>query len=253
MGQTDSRETEMKKIVATPILLATLAFAAGASPLYITGADGPLNFSAAFDVVDGNLQITLTNTGQKSPTDESGVIGALFFDITGNPTLTPVTMSASGIVNGSGDPAPNWRYDSGISGPDGASQGISAAGYSIFGSKGNFCTGADCGNNLGGIDWGVVNASYSAGSGNGSISDRTLIQDTATFVLSGLPDGFDPSTAISNVSAQYTASLTGTTSTNVLGFDPPPPGVPEPSTYVMLGGGLILLAGVRRRQPRSSR
>lgn len=221
-----------------------------ATPLNVTGASGALSFSALFENLgNGILQITVSNTGQVAPADESGVIGALFFNLNGDPALTPVSMSlgaGSSIVNGSGDPSPNWRYDAGLNGPGGATQGVSAAGYGLFGSRGNFCSGANCGNLLQGIDWGLVDAAYIAGSGNGSIAGEPMILDTAVFQLSGISSGFDPSVDVSNVSAQFTATLTD--SVNIAGIDPP--GVPEPSAYCLIGTGMIVVSLIRRKRVR---
>lgn len=241
----------MKRVFGFLSIWAVLScVSAVASPLNVTGSSGSLSFSALFENLgSGILQITVSNTGQVAPADESGVMGALFFNLSGNPTLTPLSMSlgaGSSIVNGSGDPSPNWRYDAGLNGPDGATQGVSAAGYGLFGSRGNFCSAANCGNLLHGIDWGLVDAAYIAGSGNGSIAGEPMIQDTAVFVLSGISPGFDPSVDVSNVSAQFTATLTD--SLNVTGDDPP--GVPEPSAYCLIGTGMIVVSLVKRKRGR---
>jgi hypothetical protein len=218
-----------------------------ASPLTVMTSAGNLSYSADFRNLGGGLlQITLSNTGVTSPSDESGVIGALFFSLVGDPVLHPVAVSlgsGSTVVNGSGDPSLNWQYVSGLNGPHGATQGLSAAGYGLFGPRGNFCSGANCGNLLQGIDWGIVNSAYVAGSGNGSISSRPMIRDTAVFVLSGIAADFDPSSAVETVSAQYSASLTGK---NIVA--PAPGGIPEPSTYVLMGTGFMLLSFIRRQR-----
>jgi hypothetical protein len=233
------------------ILTLLIAGTAVASPLTASASAGSLSFSATFqNLGSGLLEIMVSNTGSTSPSDEGAVIGALFFNLAGDPTLHPVSMTlgvGSTVINGSGDPSPNWQYARGLNGPGGATQGLSAAGYGLFGSHGNFCSGANCGNLLHGIDWGIVNTAYVAGSGNGSIAGRPMIQDTAVFVLSGISANFDPSTDVSSVTAQYSASLTGASLVAIHHS-----GVPEPSTYVLIGAGFILIGLVRCRRPNGS-
>src|SRR5207237_1265741 len=155
----------MKRILRNITLMALLAATAAlGSPLNASGSQGTLGYSALFENLGGGLlQITVTNTGVVAPVDESNVIGTIFFNLSGDPVLTPVSMSlgiGSTVVNGSGDPSPNWMYAAGLSGPGGATQGLTAAGYGLFGSTGNFCSGVNCGALLQGIDWGLVDSAY---------------------------------------------------------------------------------------------
>jgi hypothetical protein len=66
--------------------------------------------------------------------------------------------------------------------------------------------------------------------GNGA-----LIKNQVIFSLSGLPVGFDPMTRISRVQFQY-----GTTRCDVEGtVDRCVPEIPEPSTIILMGMGII--------------
>src|SRR5215469_3536537 len=136
-----------RTITALGILTLLTTATALASPLQAVGSQGSLSFSALFDNIGGGLlQITITNTGLVAPASENDVIGALFFSLNGDPVLTPVSLSlgaASSIANGSGDPSPHWNYATGLSGPGGATQGLSAAGYGLFDGKGNFWSGVN--------------------------------------------------------------------------------------------------------------
>lgn len=241
-----------RAVIQSSILLVAAHAALVAGPLDIVGTQGALGFSAVFqNLGSGILQITLSNTGTTAPTDESGVLAALFFNIDGNPALVPQSVllgTDSAVVNGTGDPSYNWQYATGLSGPGGTTQGISAAGFGLF-SRGNFCGSANCGNKLKDSDWGLVDAAYVPASGNPSIAGNPLIQTSAIFVLSGIAAGFDPSTAISDVRAQYSASLIGVNATSLLGSDPAlaaSASTPEPGTFVLIGSGLMVFA-LRRR------
>jgi hypothetical protein len=238
-----------RNITNLAVLMFWVAANAVAGPLIVEGSQGDRSFSALFENVGaGNLQITISNTGSTAPADAGGVIGALFFNLNGDPTLTPVSMSLgtdSSIVNGSGDPSPNWQYARGFAGPGGATQGVSAAGYGLFGSIGNFYSGVNCGNLLQGIDWGLVNAAYTPGTGNASISGQPMIQDTAVFLLSGIALDFDPANDVTDVYAQYTATLTGT---NLAAPDPST--VPEPATSWLIVTGVIMMIVLRSNDRR---
>src|SRR5690349_16685142 len=116
----------MKPAISISILLTLSAAAGVASPLSVSASYCNRSYPALFENIGGGqLRITVSNTALTAPPDEGGVIGALFFSLLGNPTLTPVSMSlpvGSTIVNGTGAPGPNWKYAQGLSGPGGATQ-----------------------------------------------------------------------------------------------------------------------------------
>ena len=88
---------------------------------------------------------------------------------------------------------------------------------------------------------------YTPGTGQGQAGSATLIQNSASFTLSGISGGFDPAAAIKNVRFQWGTSLTETTSPGVI---PGPLPAPEPST--LLGASMAGLVGLgyawRRRK-----
>ncbi|HET8552787.1 MAG TPA: XDD4 family exosortase-dependent surface protein [Gammaproteobacteria bacterium] len=237
--------------VATPITFTASGTAGGNS----------VSASAQFTFSGDNLTIVLTNTsapasGQDVP---GSTLTGLFFSLTGNPSLTPISATASAIAQAAscdtGDCSGTgvnvggefgYQNVSGSGFPNGAGEGIASAGYLETGLShdiGNFNDGSagtdlDSPGSLDGINFGIVSNAY--GNPNGGLSSEPLVQDHVTFNLSGVAglDNLD----ISNVSFQYGTSFgeaniscTGTTCTHVT--------VPEPRALLIFGCGLLLLAG----------
>ena len=126
--------------------LAAASFAASAAPIVYTASGvgpggAPLGASASFDIVGNTLTITLSNiAGNNLAQDVPGsTLTGLFFDLTGNPVLTPLSAAlsagssiwnAGACSNGcAGTPslAGEFGYATGAF-PGGADRGIASSG-----------------------------------------------------------------------------------------------------------------------------
>lgn len=228
----------MKKLLFLCLLMFTLVIAPVAASALTLPADSFDSF-ATFNVSGDILTITLTDG--RNATQGGQELTALFFNLSGfSGTLTPVSalIGASTVIGGSypagGNVGGEWEYLAGLD-PNitfGATRGISSTGLGIF-DTGNF-NGPDLGGPpSGAVDggqWGLTDG-ITVLSGNNS----PLINNSVVFTLSGAT-GFVPSADnVRNVTYFYGTEL-GTTA------------VPEPSTLLLLGSGLIGLAGFVRRK-----
>jgi hypothetical protein len=217
----------------------------------MNGASGNnLAASAEFDLSGSTLTVTLTNTATSADAKyvPSDVLTAVYFGTTSLAALTPETASLDGstVISPDGtNVGSNWEFLGGFSPVRGLVNGISASGLSVFG-QGNFnnCAASNC-NNLGGIDWGLVPSFFPPAQGiNGGFSGRAVVDNTVQFTLSTTP-GFSLA-SVNSVQFQW-----GTTNSefSANGFS----SAPEPSTLLLVGGGMVL-AGLwrRKRQRRQS-
>jgi len=241
---------------------AAVALACGvaqAAPITFTASSGSLAAAATFSVSGSNLVVTLTNTSAADVLVPTDVLTAVFFNVAGNPTFTRVSglLSGGSTVFYDGQPAGGviggeWAYKSGIA-AHGMNEGISSTGVGIFGPGDRF-PGPDLAppTSPDGLQYGLLSAGDNTATGNpgGILGSGGLIKNQVTFELGNLPQGFDPSTAITGAVFQYGTALDDPTvgghCTNCDG--PPPPSVPEPMTLTLLGVGILGLGLVRRRR-----
>jgi hypothetical protein len=214
---------------------------------------GGLAATAEFDLSGTNLTLALRNIGTNNVTTTAQTLTALFFDVSGNPPITPVsarlnpfpgsevifspngatTLSFDGNVGG------EWAFASALSGaPGGAKYGVSAVGFGLFdGPSFNGPNLAGTPAAVNGPDFAIV--PFGVGL-NFSPPNRPFIRDSVLFTFT-VPSGFSLS-AIHGVHAQYGTALSD--ASFVL--------VPEPGTFALVVGAAGVLCLLGRRRLRAS-
>jgi hypothetical protein len=196
-----------------------------------------------------DLVITLTNTADYKPNDPPDMLTAVFFTLSGDPTLTKVSGALSAgcctvdsgtnlTVTGCGG---SWAYAAGLSGaPRNANEGISSAGFSWFGPgnlfPGTALPGDKCPPD--GVGGGLTTVIDDGSRYNGGLTGLPFIKDSAVFTLSCVPASFSLP-EISNVSFGY-GSIPDQVIAAIL--------VPEPSAIALTGAGLLLLGVFGRKR-----
>lgn len=222
-----------------------------AAVLVETWTDGTRSASATFEIVGGDLQVTLANTSLFDTMDPIQLLQGVFFGISGfDGELTRISAvladSSAGAViypdaqNGTWTAGTDvvggeWAYTNTVVGaPFGANNLITATGLNLVGPGDRFP-----GDNLAGpipvngMQYGIVSDGYTGGGNSAVTGQYALITTDVIFTLGGLPDGFTLDDLF-GISFQY-----GTTFIPVV--------IPAPGATMLAAMGLGLVGLVRRR------
>lgn len=212
-----------------------------------------VDFSVTGSAGNYQLVVKLTNTATRVGKQQGDFLSGVFFDITGNPTLTRVSATANALVQANGtvvagtDVGPHFAYLGGggtLVPAYGATQGISSGGLGVFGKRDLFASGAA--NQPGGPDYNILPNAGITDPSNGNVQNQAYVKYFATFTLGGLTSN---TVGISNVTFQYGTALSeghltgaclscGGTLTS---------SVPEPSAMILLGS-ILCFAGAKIRR-----
>ncbi|MBK8913371.1 MAG: PEP-CTERM sorting domain-containing protein [Phycisphaerales bacterium] len=235
-----SNAVKFRRKMVLSALLGAAASVASAAPYVSTATVGSLSARAEFDTAGTNLIVTLSNISAADVLIPSDVLTSVFFDIAGGPTLTRVSANlAPGSTvlfgpDGGGNVGGEWAYVNDTGFAFLSKYGIGSAGLDIFG-PGDVFPGPNLQGPVepDGLQYGITSQGDNPATGNAPVTGGfALIKHSVVFVLSGLPQGFDPSQSISNVQFQYGTSLDQ-------------PRTPEPSALALLAVGALYAA--RRR------
>jgi hypothetical protein len=232
-------------LMAAMVIL-TLPAVAGAAVYTFDASGGNLSAQAIFTTSGTNLTVVLTNTSTSDVLIPADLLSAVFFTPSSG-TLSPVSAlltSGSSVLygpDGGGNVGGEWAYASGLSGaPLGASSGISSSGFDLFGG-GNFN-----GLNLedppavDGFNYSILSAGYLGNGNNNNVNSNA----TTPFIMNSVTFAFTSSVDLTNVTFSDISFQYGTD------LDEPNITVPEPSTLLLLGTGLLGLAFIGGRKLR---
>jgi hypothetical protein len=257
----------MKKLATGIVALAFLIVAANARGVTFTGsttttatkkqASETLKASATFVVSNLELVITLSNTGTSDPRSPADILTGVFFDVAGDPSLTPVsaTVGPGSTVVGhqlplgfDGNVGGEWAYKDDLTkAPGGDTYGISSTKLSFFKKSDLFPGKKIKGTSpLSGVQFGITTLNDGFSNDQSGLKNKGLIQNTVVFVFDNLPSNFTVSD-ISGVTFQYGTSIKqGLDIAGEMVVQ-----VPEPSTVALVAAGLIgALALTRSRADR---
>ncbi len=219
-----------------------------------------LKASATFVVSNLELIVTLSNLGTADPQSPADILTGVFFEISGDPHLTPIsaTVGGSSTIIGhrmplgfNGNIGGEWAYKNdlpylGANGKD--NEGISSTKLSWFKKKDLFPGGKIKGSSpLSGAQFGLTTLDDLMSNNQGGIKNKALVQNTVVFVFEGLPSNFTVND-ISAVTFQYGTSIKKGLDVSGLMVHQ----IPEPSALSLVAVGLfgtLALIRTRARRP----
>ena len=233
-----TQRSKMKFKLATLVLTLAMTTLSFANAVTYTGSQGTLSASATLSQTGTMLQIMLKNTSTHDVLVPTDVLTGVLFN---SPTLTPVSASLVGTTEygSSTNFGDGWGYAhiSALTFTNAieATGAVAGLGHSNFSANHT---------NLQGLAYGIVSAGDNPLTGNGGVTGKgPLAKAEVDFTLT-TPAGFKLSDLGNTVEFVYGTSLNDTKFNGRL--DPTP--TPEPGTLIMLGSGIIGLAGVLRRK-----
>jgi hypothetical protein len=240
-------------ILASPAVADTVSFA-GSGPGVGVNA---LAAQADFECTANQLIITLINTSPFPTEIPSELLSGVFFDIDGDPTLTPVSVFLAGgsvVLNGVSDPggevSGEWAYRGDIAGGyNGANYGLGVNAVDAFG-VGDLFTGTNLDGpaSPNGMNYGLVSVGGLGPNVNLPMLSEPLVWNAVVITLNH--NGDLSCDDIYNVGFQYGTSATQPFIPGDPGDPPfPPTVIPEPASASLLLMGLAGLAlRLRRKQ-----
>ncbi len=228
-------------LLGTSLGFATTITDGGGTVTFTASNGSGLSAEAMFTLSGGTLTIVLTNTGSPAVVPADGLTGLFWNSLT---TLSTTGASAtitggSSLLNCTGA-TPTCTPSTNVGGefayassgfPSPFNQGISSAGFSIFGSGNLNGSNLQDPNAVDGINFALVNGL--AGNANNKITGVPTIDNSVTFVFTGLSSTLD----LTNVGFQYGTVLTD-----------PNLKVAEPGSLALLVSGLFGLVGLVRKR-----
>jgi hypothetical protein len=255
---TGFRSLKAMTVLCVTALIWACVSANGQSVSYTASGAGGRSASALFQIVGGDLQVTLTSLGTQPGTQPASwngtyALSALFFNTTLSLNTDPSAPIAgdSGAVGPGGGvlgtiPAGNtigsfWAYGTGLSAPGGATQGLLGVGFGVGGpSAGNL--GPPPPEPVDGLAGSILGWNNTTGADASVTGHEPVVYDSIVFKLTGtgLP-GSLTAADFSDVSFQYGTTIDSSSGTTLPGIVS---AVPEP-TAVMVGALLVPLFGAR--------
>lgn len=252
-------------LVAVCVLIAIAGSAAKADPIVtMIVPAAPVTFAQYYQTNGAQQAWSISTSGGTTTVSESANVSFLFSGVTGLPfsgpqnatftlNATSTQIGSCGVNCGAGDSLDQFGYSGTFAFTDeGSDPGaiLLAGTFAVTGSPST--TGAQFNSNVGSSSGGF-DASATAGNLNQLMLTSAFLnfsnqtEEDASFSLSSLSPNFAVGTVTSGQAypgpGPFDASGSGTFSSN-----PGPTSTPEPATFGLLGGALLIGAGMLRNR-----